>query len=155
VINPYGVYCDLPEGALFRVLDDRGKYIAAFTVDRPSQAKQGEPAFFHPVTNSRTIYRNNGDIDIDTIDEDKGTTGSVNINCKNANITATSQVTSTAPLTKVVGDFEVTGNTQVGGDFNNDGVATLGGAGGAAIARVGDDVVAGKITTGSTKHKAT
>lgn len=48
-----------------------------------------------------------------------------------------------------------TGNVQIDGDLNTDGAATLGGAGGAEIARKGDAVAGGFITGGSSIHKAT
>lgn len=48
-----------------------------------------------------------------------------------------------------------TGDVQIDGDLNNDGKATLGGSGGAEIARKGDAVAGGVITVGSSNHTAT
>ena len=46
IIYPYGLYCDLPSGAMFRNIGD-GMAIPA-TIDRPAEAAQGEPVFYHP-----------------------------------------------------------------------------------------------------------
>lgn len=178
IIYPYGFYCDLPSDVLFRAL---GPGVAIpVTVDRPKDGEQGEPVFFHPETNTRIILRNNGDLDIET---GEGGTAKVNIQCTQANVTASESVTLDTPLATctenaqidanllvailaTVGGLQVNGvangtglatfgGVQANGTLSSTGVATLGGAGGAAIARVGDLVVGGVITTGSATHTAT
>lgn len=64
IIFPYGIYADLPDDALTREIDE-GISISV-TIARPDDTKRGEPAFFHPVTNTRIIPRNDGSLDIIT-----------------------------------------------------------------------------------------
>ena len=141
VIFPYGSFADLPNNTLF--LEIKPGVVIPVTIKRPSDTETGEPVFFHPETNTRMIFRNSGDLDIDTVDAK----GNVNINTIKANITASEEINLTAPLTKVTGAFEVDGPSNLKGKTNL-------GIGGPAIARVGDSVVAGVITTGSTNHTA-
>ena len=56
----------------------------------------------------------------------------------------------TAPLVEIDA-----ANSTFSGDVQIDGNATLGTGGGAAIARVGDSVAGGVITSGSANHTAT
>lgn len=62
ILFPYGLYADLPAETLLKTLAP-GVAISV-TVERPSDTEQGEPVFFHPVTGSRIIMRNNGDVEI-------------------------------------------------------------------------------------------
>lgn len=177
IIYPYGFYCDLPSEALFYALSP-GNALPV-TVDRPTDGEQGEPIFFHPETNTRIIARNNGDLDIET---GEGGTAKVNILCTQANVTATESIDFDTPLATfttnvqidgvltvanlaTVGSLQVNGvsngtglatfgGLQVNGTLSTTGAATLGG-GGPAIARIGDTVVGGVITTGSATHTAT
>lgn len=116
MIWPYGLYCDAPTNTLVKQLGDNQSM--PITVKRPSDAANGEPVFFHPGTNTRIIARNNGDLDILC---DGSTQGNVNIICARANITASDSVNIDSPVTNL-------------------------GVGGAAIARVGDEI---EVTTGS------
>lgn len=166
VVFPYGLYADLPSGTLLKEI--ASGVAVPVTVERPSDTAQAEPVFFHPTTNTRIIARNNGDLDI--IGDDGASRGSLNINVVNANITASANVevecveanitasasaTITTPETTITGNTTIGGNLQVDGDFNNDGKATLGGAGGNAIARTDDTTDGSKITGGSGNHTAT
>ena len=45
------------------------------TVARPEDVERGEPVIYHPLTNSRVIFRNSGDIDVEAGD------ASVNVVC--------------------------------------------------------------------------
>ena len=62
IIFPYGLYCDLPDDVLLKAIDE-GSAISV-TVARPSDTATGEPVLFHPVSGSRVIMRNNGDVDM-------------------------------------------------------------------------------------------
>jgi len=146
IISPYGLYADLPNDTLLEAVGKREA--VSVTIKRPTDTAQGEPVFFHPGTNTRIIARNNGDLDIITTES----TGNVNIQTVNATITASDSVTIDSP------EATFTGNLQVDGDFNNDGTATLGGAGGLPIARQGDPIQVFEpksITAGSPEHTAT
>lgn len=89
IMYPYGMYCDLPDDALLRVLAPG--VAVPVTVARPSDASRNEPTIFHPDTNSRIIFRANGEIDIETDGKYP-----VNINCSQANVTASGDIQATA-----------------------------------------------------------
>lgn len=86
IVFPYGLYCDLPDDVLLKSIAD-GVAISV-TVVRPDDADRGEPVFFHPVTGSRVIMRNNGDVDVLV-------NGDVNID---------------APIVTMTGDLKVEGD---------------------------------------------
>ena len=159
MLFPYGMYANAtsPEKAdclvtIFNVenIEENKIGIPYAPLKRPKDLKQGEVAFYHPDTETFIKFRNNGDLEIDS-----GNSGSGNIiiNCAVATINCTTSVTFDTPTATFTGDL------QVDGDFNNDGAATLGGSGGAAIARLGDAVTttggSGTITGGSANHTAT
>jgi hypothetical protein len=113
VIHPYGLYADLPDNTLLRIVAP-GIAIPV-TVDRPDDLKQGEPVFFHPATNARIIARNNGDLEL---------------------------IPGAGGKVKVSGDLEVSGDTalsavvtsdgqDISGTHTHGGVATGGGTSGA------------------------
>lgn len=91
IASPYGLYADLPADTL--LLEVKPGVAIPVTVKRPGDTEQAEPTFFHPITNTRIIARNNGDLDIIT---DDNTAGDVNITCVNANVTASADVSITA-----------------------------------------------------------
>ena len=62
VLWPYGYFANAPEGQLFKEIAPG--VIMPLTVERPDDVAQGEPAFFHPATNTRIIPRNDGTLDI-------------------------------------------------------------------------------------------
>lgn len=141
IVHPYGLYADLPNNTLVYMIAP-GVAVPC-NIQNPDDSERGEPVFFHPTTKTRIIARNNGDLDIVV----GAGGGNVNITCVDANITASGSATIDTPETTI------TGNLQVDGDFNCDGAASLGG-GGPAIARVGDSVAGGVITSGSSTHTA-
>lgn len=98
IISPYGLYADLPADTL--LLEIKPGVAIPVTVRRPGDTEQAEPTFFHPATNTRIIARNNGNLDILT---DDTTTGDVNIQTVNANITASGDINAIA-----TGDANVT-----------------------------------------------
>lgn len=122
ILNPYGFFCDLPNGAYAKVIDEESNTAIPVTQKRPIDVEQGEPVFYHPVTNTRIIERNDGSLDIET---GEGGTAPVNIKCTQANVTASESVNIDSPITNL-------------------------GTGGNKIARLGDEVtvsgVKGTIT---------
>ncbi len=95
---------------------------------RPDDLEPNETAIYHPFTKTFIKFRNNGDIDIDSKVEE--TTGNININCVNANLTASENVNVECV------DANVTASTSV----NVDSPITNLGVGGPEIARLGDSV---------------
>ena len=120
VITPYGLYCDLPDETLVKLIDKNAGI--PITVARPEDVERGEPVFYHPVTGTRIIARNNGDLDIE-IEQVEGANGNVNIICNQANVTAADTVNVTAATS-----------------VNIDAPITNLGVGGNEIARLGDAV---------------
>jgi len=98
VIFPWGMYSNLPDGQLFKVVDGDGKAVIGVTVERPPGVEQGEVSFWHPGTGSVIHFKNNGDLNIDTV---VNGTGDVNINTTTANVTASDSVNIDAPLTNI------------------------------------------------------
>lgn len=135
MVFPYGIHGNIPADVLALMVSVQGNpdnraVIGVIPKDRPKLA-DGEVAFYHPPTDAFIIWRSTGELDIET-----GDNGTKDINIKASSV-------------------NITGDLQVSGDFNVDGTATLGGSGGAAIARTGDAVSGGVITGGSAIHKAT
>lgn len=113
IASPYGLYTDLPVGTLLKEI--ASNVFVSVTEGRPSDTEQGEPVFFHPDTNTRIIARNNGDLDISTVDAG----GNVNIETVNANITASTSVTVDTPNTTFTGDVQIDGALNVDGDITS------------------------------------
>ena len=116
IVFPYGVHANVPADSLALMFAVEGNpenraAIAWTPKDRPT-LKDGEVAFYHPPTDAFIIWKQNGDLDIET---GNGGTGNVNINCKQANVTASESVNVDSPITNL-------------------------GVGGPAIARLGDAV---------------
>lgn len=156
IVFPYGIHGNVPPDALALMFAVQGnpdnRAAIAWTPKNRPKLAEGENAFYHPPTDAFIIWRANGDLDIET--GNKGG-ANININCKQVNVTASESMTLTTPLATFTGDVAIDGSLQVGVDFNNDGKATLGGSGGADIARKGDAVAGGVITGGSADHTAT
>ena len=116
IYAPYGMSYNLPPDSLclyVQVGGDQGNLVVLpdRSQDRVKGLAEGEVAFFNPLTQSRTIYRQNGDMEIVTA----GEKGDVNMTVKGeVNLKAT--------------------NVYV------DAATTNLGVGGVAIARVGDPV---------------
>lgn len=162
IVNPYGLYCDAPSGTLSVQLKDDA--LLCVTQTRPQDLARGEPAFFHPATNTRVVARANGDLDV-LVGNGSGNVNvispaAVNVQCATATLEASDSVTVTARTatvnaettingaTTINGDTTITGSLEVGGDFDLDGTATLG-TGGLPIARLnamGDHVASAQHT---------
>ena len=90
--QPYGIYANLPDGQLFKVIDEEGRVIMGVTVERKSGVEQGEVTIWHPGTGANIHFKNSGDLDIDTVGD---APGNINITTVNANITASEDVNVT------------------------------------------------------------
>lgn len=174
IVNPYGLYCDTPSGTLSVQLKDDA--LLCVTQTRPRDLARGEPAFFHPATNTRIVARANGDLDV-LVGNGGGNvnvispaavnvqcatatleaSGSVEVNASTATVTAETTVNGVTTINGdttingslgVAGDTTIAGGLEVEGDFDLDGTATLG-TGGSPIARLnamGDHVASAQHT---------
>lgn len=117
MVFPYGTHANVPPGALALMFAVQGNpdnraAIAWTPKNRPTLA-EGEVAFYHPPTKAFIIWRASGDLDIETGD---GGTGNVNINCKQANVTASESVTFDTPEATFTGNVTIDQNLTVTGD---------------------------------------
>ena len=115
IIYPYGVFCDLPADVLLKEVGN-GAAIPV-TVTRPADTEQGEPVIFHPATNTRIIFRNNGDIDVYSKKINVMATD-VNATCDNVNMNVASQIIATVPLMTLNGNLAIIGSITATGDMN-------------------------------------
>lgn len=127
IIFPYGVHANLSADnntfCIVFAVEGQEDYRAAMGYTpglRPKPLAEGEVVFYHPLTQSKTHYRNNGDIDIDVTGEN----GDFNITIKkdlnitvggDVNIEVTGTATVTAPTTNWEGDINLDGNIDVTG----------------------------------------
>jgi phage gp45-like len=84
VYMPYGMSANIPAGALsykFIIGGDDGNIVvlADDSKNRPKGLQESEVAVFNPVTQSRTVYKQSGDVDL-TLEK-----GSHNITVANGN----------------------------------------------------------------------
>ena len=86
VASPYGLYSNLPDGQLFKVIDEDGRVVLGLTVERPDGIEQGEVVVFHPGTDTKIHLKNNGDIDIESAKVNITASDSVNIDAPTTNI---------------------------------------------------------------------
>lgn len=110
VVFPWGMYANLPNGQLFKVIDGEGKAIIGVTVERPQNVEQGEVSLWHPSTGSVIQFKNNGDLNIDTV---VSGAGNVNINTITANVTASSAINIDTPLATFSTDVLINGGLTV------------------------------------------
>ena len=91
------------------------------------------------------IHLKDGQIDIVAAgDLNLNVSGNVTINCTQANIVAAESCTVDAPDITLNGDVSINGNTSLNGNVGSSGGGfSIGGDGGAAVARVGDQVQVG------------
>lgn len=127
VLFPYGMHANLPIDQLGLLIDRQGRIFMGTSAIGRITVEEGEVVFYHPKTKSKTLYKNNGDIDIDTTTD---TAGDFNIITKNANITTSEKV-----VVNATGDVDVKA-----ANVNIDASVTNLGVGGNAIARQGDAV---------------
>jgi len=137
---PYGMSGNVPVGSLGVIVQigpDPGNlvFFPDRSQDRIKDLKDGEVAFFNPITKSKVVFKQNGDIETTTA----GSNGDYKVTVKGDN---TLEVAGNVVI-NVAGDCNVTvdGDTNWKGDFNLDGDFTA----------TGD--VDGKTLTGSTDVK--
>lgn len=126
VLFPYGMHANLPVDQLGLLIDRQGRVFMGTSAIGRITVEEGEVVFYHPKTKSKTHYKNNGDIDIDTLAEKEG---SLNINAKNVSIVASGDVdvestgntTLTAPTVAIVGNLTVSGTIVSIGDVTGNG----------------------------------
>lgn len=120
-IFPYGMYANSASddslGVMFSIDGSENNRAAiSYTPQRrPNDLEQNEVAIYHPYTNSFIKFRNNGNIEIDSIQD--GNTGNIIVNCSNATINASEDVSINAsgsveidsPSTTVTGTLQVDG----------------------------------------------
>lgn len=128
IVFPYGIHGNVPPDALALMFAVQGNAdnraaIAWTPKDRP-KLKEGEVAFYHPPTDAFIIWRQSGDLDIET---GEGGSANVNVNCKQANITASESMTVDTPESTFTGNMTVQGqitgqsNLNITGTMTNNG----------------------------------
>jgi phosphotransferase system HPr-like phosphotransfer protein len=128
IVSPYGLYANLPASTLIKEIAEN--VFVSVTEARPADIEQGEPVFFHPATNTRIIAKNNGDLDISTVEAggnvnietvNANITASADVNIKavNANITASASATVDTPTTTFTGDVQIDGALNVEGNITS------------------------------------
>lgn len=123
IVFPYGIHGNVPPDALALMFAVQGNpdnraAIAWTPKDRPLLA-EGEVAFYHPPTDAFLIWRANGDLEIET---GNNGTANININCKQANVTASESMNFDTP------EATFTGNVTINKDLTVDENTTLGGS---------------------------
>ena len=138
--QPYGIYANLPDGQLFKVIDEEGRVIMGVTVERKSGVEQGEVTIWHPGTGANIHFKNSGNLDIDTVGDTPGdinintvnanitASGDANINCVNSTVTATTLVTFDTPTGVFTGALNVTGLVTAAGYAFGGGAGNVAGA---------------------------
>ena len=111
IYAPYGMSYNLPPDSLclyVQIGGDQGNLVVLpdRSQDRVKDLKAGEVAFFNPLTKSRTIYRENGDIDV-TVHG-------------NVNLVVDGVANVEIPTTNWTGDINLTGEIVQTGTITND-----------------------------------
>jgi phage gp45-like len=107
IYAPYGMSYNLPENCLClyaQVGGDEGNLVVFpdRSEDRIKDLKRGEVAFFNPLTKTRTIYRQNGDMEIVT----SGDKGDLNLTVKgDVNLTGSGEMNVDIATTNWKGDI--------------------------------------------------
>lgn len=120
ILNPYGMHSNPPQDAYaitFSINDQQENRAAiCYKPDiRQKELKPGEVYFGNDITGSKIFFDEDGNINVICENDE-------NVIIKGAcNITVEGNVTITAPLTKIVGDLEVTGDTALGAVVTSDG----------------------------------
>lgn len=100
IIFPYGMHGNVPPDALALMFAVQGnadnRAAIAWTPKKRPKLKEGEVAFYHPPTDAFIIWRQSGNLDIET-----GGGGTADVNIKVANL-------------KITGNLTVDGDTTLG-----------------------------------------
>ena len=108
IASPYGVHANLPANQPALNLSPDGTILMGIDPVGRIKIEAGEVVFYHPVTKSKIYFKNNKDIDIET-------EADINAICDNANITAVTKATVTAPDIDLIGNVNITGTLDVSG----------------------------------------
>lgn len=65
LVAPYGMHSNLPENQPALNMSPDGTILMGIDPIGRIKVEEGEVIFYHPITKSSTLYKNNGDIDID------------------------------------------------------------------------------------------
>lgn len=128
IITPYGVHANLPANdevllTMWAVAGQEDYRVGmGYTPKlRPKDLPVGEVVFYHPLSQSKMQYKNNGDIEIDVIGENGSFLITVKKDLKitvagdvTFDVTGTSTVN--VPTTNWTGDINLTGNLDVSGN---------------------------------------
>lgn len=153
IITPYGLHANLPANnevfmTIWSVAGQEDVRVGmGYTPKlRPKETPPGEVVFYHPLTQSRVQFKNNGDIEIDstgdngstiiTIKKDLSITvlGDTTINTTgdttittggDATIDVTGTATVDCPTTNWTGDINLTGNLDITGNLDVSAATTL------------------------------
>ncbi len=145
IITPYGMHANLPPNnetlvTMWSVSGQEDNRVGmGYTPKlRPKNLPVGEVVFYHPLSQSKMQYKNNGDIEIDVIGEN----GSFLITVKkdlnitiggdatvtiagDASIDVTGTATVDCPTTNWTGNINLTGNLDITGNLDVSGNTTL------------------------------
>lgn len=108
---PYGLYSNVSSndslGVMFSIDGSENNRAAlSYTPQlRPKDLEQNELAIYHPYTNSFIKFRNNGNLEVDTIQGE--TLGNIIINCENATINANQDITANCTNAKLTASAAV------------------------------------------------
>ena len=115
VMFPYGMHANLLPGQTIGVLfalnnEEDNRAFMGYTPNlRPKELEVGEVVFYHPVTQSKILFRNNGDIDISSLTSVNITVaGSVNVTAANITAVAAVSISATAPNIDVTAAIKAT-----------------------------------------------
>lgn len=131
IAAPYGMHYNLPADQPALNVSPDGTILMGIDPIGRIKVEESEVVFYHPVTGSKTHYKNNGDIDIETEadlnavcknanitasgDINATATGDITALCDNLNATATTKATITAPNIAFIGIVDITGTFKVNG----------------------------------------
>ena len=144
MISPYGLHANLPiDVTLLTTWSVQGqednRVGMGYTPKlRPKELPEGELVLYHPLTQTKLHFKNNGDLDIDvtgdngdlnvTIKKDLNITvnGNASINViGNAAVDIDGTATVDCPTTDWNGDINLTGKLKITGDLEVSGSSTL------------------------------
>jgi phage gp45-like len=119
MVFPYGIHGNVPADSLALMFSVQGNpdnraSIAWTPKTRPTLA-DGEVAFYHPPTDAFIIWREDGNLEIET-----GDSGSqpITIKCTTATVEASSSISIDTPTATFTGDVNIEGSAAVSGDIN-------------------------------------
>jgi len=122
ILFPYGIHANLPPRALlttFNIFGNEQNKVAmgGLPQERIKELKEGEVVFFHPLTKSKIHFKENGDIDIESIKDLNLLTKNVNGQHENVDL-ATKNITINADGTIEISanELNLTANLNVTGD---------------------------------------